>query len=73
MSFVLTGEDRLTAIDIGRRAGGDNEELARFGGIRIPEDRRCDIALAMTCMLCRWVRCGGGAYCAHGKMNGAAP
>ena len=57
-----TGEDRLATFDIGWSARGDNEELARFGGIRISEDWRCDIALAMTCMLFREARCGGGAY-----------
>jgi hypothetical protein len=35
-----TVEERPTALDICWYAGGDDEELARCGGIRISEDRR---------------------------------
>ena len=31
-----TVEQRLTALDVGWSAGGENEELARLGGIPIP-------------------------------------
>jgi len=40
-----TVEERPTALDICWYAGGDDEELARCGGIRISEDRRRDVAL----------------------------
>ena len=63
-----TVEQRLAAFDVGWGAGGDNEELARLGGVRIPEDWRRHIALPVTRMLRREVRCNGCADCAHGKM-----
>jgi len=40
-------QDRLAALDIGRGAGSDDEELARLGGIRIAEYRRGDVALSV--------------------------
>ncbi len=64
-------EQRLTAFDVVRGAGGDNEELARPGGFRIPEHRRRDIALPATGVLGRETRRGGRADRAHRKMNGA--
>ena len=50
-----TVEERLAALDIGRGAGGDDEELARLGGVRISKDRRGDVALPVTRMLAREV------------------
>ena len=46
-------EDRPAALDIGGVARGDDEELARPGGIRISEDRRSHVALPVTGMLAR--------------------
>jgi hypothetical protein len=54
-----TVEQRLTAFDVGKGTGGDNEKLARLGGIRISKHRRCDVALPATGMLPRQVRRGG--------------
>jgi len=39
-------QQRPAALDVGRGAGGDDEELAGFGGVRIAEHRRCDVALS---------------------------
>ena len=36
--------------DVDRNPGGDDEKLARFGCIRIPEDRSCDVALPIPRM-----------------------
>ena len=59
-------EERTATFDVGRSAGGDDKQLARFCGIRIPEDRRGDVALSVTgmlawrdqsplmCLLCSW-------------------
>ncbi len=56
-----TVEERPATLDIGRVSGGDDEELARLGGIRISEDRRRDVALSGHCMLGSRARRGGGA------------
>ena len=52
-------------------AGGDDEQLARLGGIRIPEHRRSHIALSVPCMLARQQRCGRRADRAHRQMDRA--
>src|SRR5208337_1541622 len=62
-------EQRLTAFDIGWAAGGDNEELARPGGVGIPEDRGRDVALPVTGVLRREEGRSGRADRAHRKMN----
>ena len=64
-----TVEDRLAARDIGRDAGGDNEQLARLGGIRIPEDRRGYVALPVPRMLACEHRRGRRTYRAHRQVN----
>ena len=40
-------QQRSAAFHIGRNAGGNDEELARLGGIGIAEHRGGDVALAM--------------------------
>ena len=52
-------EQRLAALDIGWGAGGDDEELARLGGVRIAKDRGRDVALPATGMLRREARRSG--------------
>ena len=66
-----TVEDRLAALDIGRCAGGDDEQLARLGGIRISEHRRSDVALPVPRMLARQQRGGRRADRAHRQMDRA--
>src|SRR5260370_13273091 len=62
-------DERPTALDIGCDAGDNDEELARLGGIRISEDRRCNVALSVTRMLAREMRRSRRADRAHRKMN----
>ncbi len=50
-SLTKIVEDRLAALDIGRSASGDNEQLARLGSVRIPEYRRSYVALSIARML----------------------
>ncbi len=64
-----TVDERLAALDIGWNAGGNDKELARLGGIRIPEHRRRDVALPVARMLVGEVRRSGGTERAHGKVN----
>ena len=52
-------------------ASGDDEQLAGLGGIRISEDRRCDVALCISRVLARELGCRRGADGAHRQMNGA--
>src|SRR6202040_1209039 len=54
-------ENWAAAFDIGRRSGSDDVQLARFGGVRISEHGRRDIALAIKRMLARKFGRGGGA------------
>src|SRR6267142_1148873 len=44
-------EDPLTAVNIARRTGRDDEQLTGFGGIRISEDWRRNITLRITRVL----------------------
>ncbi len=58
-------EDRSATLDIGRGASGNDEQLARLGGVRIPEHRRSDVTLPVPGMLARHSRRGRGTNCAH--------
>ena len=62
-------ENWLTAFDVGRGAGGDNEQLARLGGIGIAEHRRSYVALPVPCVLVRQLRRGRRANGAHRQMD----
>ena len=66
-----TVEDRLAALDIGRDASGDDEQLARLGSIRISEHRRSYVALSVPRMLAREQRRGRRADRAHRQMDRA--
>jgi len=63
-------EDRTAALDIVRRTGCDDEQLTGLGGIRVSEDRRCYVALPISCMLARQIRRSRGADSAHRQMDG---
>src|SRR5437660_12105644 len=46
-------EDRLAAIEIGRRTSRDDKQLTSLGGIRISEDGRCNVASPIPRVLAR--------------------
>ena len=64
-------EDRLTALDVGRGAPGNDEQLARLGGIRISEYRRGHVALSVPGVLAREQRRRRRADRAHRQMDRA--
>jgi len=66
-----TVEDRLAALDVRGDAGGNDEQLARLGGIRIPEHRRSYVPLPVPRMLVRHGRRGRRANCAHRQVDRA--
>jgi predicted transcriptional regulator len=64
-----TVEDGLAALDVGRVARGDDEELTPLGGLRISEHRRRHIALPPTGMLAGQPGGGGRADRAHREVD----
>src|SRR5262249_61764794 len=66
-------EQRPATLDIGRGAGGDNEELTGLGGIRVAEHRCCDVALSAARMGAGELRGCRRADRAHREMDGAGP
>ena len=64
-------EDRSATFDIGWRARGDDEQLARLGGIWIAEHRCRDIALSVPHVLAHQDRGRRGADRTHRQMDRA--